>query len=380
MSKRLAACGGPNDSPGEPSQGGLQLQRRFRKLQFCLQRKKWQDKVMDLGRQIDQVGRLFGEAESLGPARQSSVSATHQAFDQIKRQACSLHQAITQGWVCKCRDLHVNLVMANRTKRSVSPKPPSPEFKVAFPLQPQSWTTADMAFTRQDAGNTFDTTMSSHFDKVVPTHVLPSADGVSTISSRVDTMSLTPSLFSTASKSTMPSSLISPAEYSQEQSKETVLTVTAGGKPFPVENLCEVIQARDLPRRSRMRIALAISYAILEFYPTPWLQDTCNKMDVRLLQRRDAEIMAESPFIPYQSSSSSGGPSCKQIQRSDDHSNVLLALGIIILELWLGRNIESCAFWKEHCDHRGAERKFTNFMAALEWQIDAIAEAGITQH
>lgn len=290
------------------------------------------------------------------------MSATHQAFDQIKRQACSLHQAIAQGWVCKCRDLHAaNLVMANRTKRSVSPKPPSPVLRVAFPLQPQSWATADMTFTRQDAWSNFDTTMSLHLGKDIPTHVLPSADGISTTSSRVGTMTLAPSLFSTASKSTMPSSLGSLAEYSQKQGKEAVFTVTAGGEPFPIENLCEAIQARgretcigflndgegsyyvfrsneslsftpsdvvrvvslgtllgykntagkdlmggtvhaqtpDLPRRSRMRIALAISYAILELYPTPWLQESFNKMDVYFFQRRDGAIIAESPFVPY---------------------------------------------------------------------------------
>ena len=63
-----------------------------------------------------------------------------------------------------------------------------------------------------------------------------------------------------------------------------------------------------------------------------------------------------------------------------DDSNALLALGIVIMEIWFGQTIESRSFYKDHCDACGNEKAFTSFTAALEWQRKAIDEAGVTFH
>ena len=44
---------------------GHRLQQRFRKLHFVTRKKKLRQQIVDLGMQMDRVGKLFGEAEAL---------------------------------------------------------------------------------------------------------------------------------------------------------------------------------------------------------------------------------------------------------------------------------------------------------------------------
>lgn len=136
----------------------------------------------------------------------------------------------------------------------------------------------------------------------------------------------------------------------------------------------------DLSRAQRMSIALALAYAMLELYPTPWLPQIFGKMDVYFFVRKDGEIMLESPFLLCMGPSNQGPVIEKTPSVNHDHSDALLALGIMIMELWFGQSIESRPFWKEHCDEKGNEKTFTSFTAAIEWQKKAIGEAGIILH
>lgn len=144
---------------------GHRLQQRFRKLNFIMRKKKWRQQIVDLGRQIDRVAKLFGEAEALAPARQSRGSVTHQAFGQVRSQASSLHKAIIKALACACDTPHtIKLVTAKRPKAPSSrqgPSPPGRTLKVSFPLCPRLWTMARTVLEKEDAWCSFDTTMVS---------------------------------------------------------------------------------------------------------------------------------------------------------------------------------------------------------------------------
>lgn len=441
-----------DDASGIKSHKGLQLQKKFRKLQFILCKKKWQEKVVNLGRQIDRLGKLFGEAEALAPARQSLLGATHRAFGRTKYQASSLHMAITKGWTCTCDKPHsFKLLMIRRHKITAYPETSSSVLKVCFSLRPRSGTNQANPVNDKDAWYTFDTTMvAPSGDSSLSRSKLQRGESYSSESGSVRP-TLAPTIFtettttaSSASRGRAPSPPQVPSRRKSSTSATTIPEST-----MPIDDLCRAIQIRGqeaclgylndgrgsyhvfhinssfsftsaeigrvvslgdilnhnghkakepghqsgsahvpvapkLSRRTRMSIALTLAYAILELYPTPWLPKIFCKMHVYFFQRSDGDIMVENPFLLCEALSAKDDcrpqPSPPPPPREDDHIGALLALGIMIMELWFGQTIESLSFWRDHCDDKGQEKTFTSLTAALQWQEQTKDEAGITLH
>lgn len=438
-----------DDASGSKSRKGHQLQKKFRKLQFILCRRKWQEKVVYLGRQIDRLGKLFGEAEALAPARQSLVGATHKAFGRTKCQASSLHKAITKGWTCTCDKPHsFKLVMIRRHKITASSETSSSVLKVCFSLQPRLGTNQTNPVNDKDAWYTFDTTMvAPSDDSSLSRSILQRGESYSSESGSARP-TLAPTIFTetttTASSASRGRALPPPQNPSRRKSFTSAITISES--TMPIDDLCRAIQIRGkeaclgylddgrgsyhvfninssfsftsaeigrvvslgdilnhdghkakepghqsgsanfpvapkLSRRTRMSIALTLAYAILELYPTPWLPKIFCKMHVYFFQRSDGDIMVENPFLLCEALSAKDDyrphPSPPA---EDDHIGALLALGIMIMELWFGQTIESLSFWRDHCDDKGQEKKFTSLTAALQWQEKTKDEAGITLH
>ncbi|KAK0742062.1 hypothetical protein B0T21DRAFT_448810 [Apiosordaria backusii] len=440
------------DDPGQAPTSALmtqRLQKPFRRLHFVMRKKRWREQIVDLGRQIDRVGKLFGEAEALAPARQSrgsSSTSSHQIFAQARTQASSLHQAIVKAFICDCDGPHAfKLIMAKQAKSMADPKTPkslSRVLKVSFPLCNRSWATARTVLEDKDAWCSFDTTMLSHVEENNPFLTEPSpGDRESFISSSSKSAPSTlPSIFSESTSTILdtPASSVlgSPPPHSSRKSSYAQPQVPSPGRPFPplpAQNLCQLIRTpRDsvsvaylndgcgsyhvfnlnpefsltsadvdhvvnlqnvlvhqpsdelsqatspLSRRHRMSIAVTLAYALLELYPSPWLPRSISKMDVYFFQRKNGEIMTQHPFVVCESSSvQQSGPLFPSKEGFADHSNALLALGIVIMELWFGQTLESRPFYREHCDKDGNEKPYTNFTAALEWQQKTIDEGGV---
>lgn len=148
---------------------------------------------------------------------------------------------------------------------------------------------------------------------------------------------------------------------------------------------CKTNASVNLTRAQRMSVALTLSYAMLELYPTPWLPHTFSKMDVYFFIRKTGDPITDHPFLVCRVASGKGRASPKPAIATaplpgQDHSDALLALGIMIMELWFGQSIESRPFWKDHCGQDGKAKRFTSLTAAMEWQKKAIGEAGIILH
>lgn len=445
---------------------GHRLQQRFRKLQFVIGKKRWRQQIIDLGRQIDRVGKLFGEAEALAPARQSRASGTHQAYGHVKSQASSLHKAIVKALACACAcdTSHVfKLIMAKPrnmlTDRSGSSGPPARTLKVSFPLCSRSWATSQTSLSEGDSWRCFDTTMmlppgvnantvpSSGFAESQSTISSASRDGRSSLSS-FDSIS---ARTETTTPLSMASDGCTPPWIENTPPYFGALVIsdsnTSSSTALPIQDLCGIIRtgtrdvntgyindgrgsyhiltsdpafsftsaeighvislkailadhdstsgheatpATTLSRRHRMSIALILAYALMELYPTPWMPRCLKKSDIYFFQKKDGTIMAENPFVLCESALSQHQPPQQQEQHAAaadpvrdepvDDSNALLALGIVIMELWFGQTIESRSFYKDHCDNSGKEKAFTSFTAALEWQKKTIDEAGVTLH
>ncbi|KAI0451143.1 hypothetical protein F5B21DRAFT_528256 [Xylaria acuta] len=395
MKTRLDRCGPPTDITTGSTLRRLQLQRRFRKLQFALRKDK----------QIDRVDKLFGEAEALAPARQSKTLITAQIFSETKEQASSLHKAISMGWrQCDCESPHAfKLIMKHRSHKTLSQIPASRVLKISFPRSARS---------RAKSKASVDEHNTCHNSP-------PSRTGSS--QSTTSTKSGGQTVWCQYTDNTLIESVASSTVPDQVQDKpilikdlchalQTYGTVGCLGylhdgqgahhifNPNPTFSFTSVevehpIHARsthdrrgadamipDLTRAQRMSIALTLAYAMLELYPTPWLPRNIGKADVYFFVRKSGQVIPESPFLLCDVSSSKNPTATHTPTLSHDHSDALLALGIIIMELWFGQSIESLPFWEDHCDEKGIAKPFTSFTAAIEWQKKAVGEAGIVLH
>ncbi|EXJ69723.1 uncharacterized protein A1O5_06794 [Cladophialophora psammophila CBS 110553] len=337
MAQKLKSCE-PLDEPADgTSHKGLRLQKQLRKLQFSLRKKRWQEQVVDLGRQIDRIGKLLGEAEALAPARQSRSSTISQYFEQAKKQALSLHKAITKGWTCGCRNDHTfKLVLARRSKGSHQLESGSPMLIVlSFSLRPGMWTRSE---TLTKVNIWTPTATSMNWGRIQPQVCQPGATTVPTTS--------------TTLSSGLRSRKISFQGNAQHWKHSDLLALTIPDKPLPISDICQSLQSigektclgyledgqgayhvfhtspsfcftsadvdrvislgaildktaqvsskrigPQLSRHDRLSIALTMSYAFLELYPTPWLPKGWDKTDVYFFQRKNGDIITEHPFV-----------------------------------------------------------------------------------
>ncbi|KAK8038032.1 hypothetical protein PG994_014799 [Apiospora phragmitis] len=405
MAQKIGACEIPDDNGQNPGTKGLHFQKRLRKLQFVLHKKKWVAEVSNLGWQIDRIGKLLGEAEALAPGRQSRTSATHHAVNRVRSQASSLHDAITRGWLNGCRESHTfKLVMSKQPKRTTPESDVSRMLKVSFPLRHRHWQKHLEPLSEDDAWQAFDassilsiqkanahqftseayqdastgTTLSAQVtssDQETTSTVLTEPDIPGRINNlcgaihmhREDTMLGYLEDESGTLHALNPNSSLSftSADISGVVRLDELLE--GGLQRHQKKPLSEMAYTSpQLPRRRRMAVALTLTYAMLELSSTPWLPGFFRGMNVYFFQRSNGEIMVDNPFV--------------REQQEVDHSKALLAIGIMIMELWFGQTIESRPFWKDHCDAQGREKEFTSLTAALEWQKKTRDEAGVMLH
>lgn len=157
---------------------------------------------------------------------------------------------------------------------------------------------------------------------------------------------------------------------------EKKVTVVREGRPSILE----------MTRSTRMTLALTLAHSLLELYPTPWLPKYWSKLDVYFFQRRNGDVLTQSPFLLGEVMSTkeyfrSESPKRQESPHlSQDHSPALQSLGILIMELWFGRAIESNTFWQQFCGPDGREHEYTKFNAAAKWQKRTEEEGGLPLH
>ncbi|KAK3364661.1 hypothetical protein B0T25DRAFT_493605 [Lasiosphaeria hispida] len=460
MSRKLKRCGSSDDLSGAAARKRYEIQKQFRRLQFSIGKKRWQEQVVDLGRQIDRVGKLYVEAEALAPSRQSRTSTTvHKAFRLVRCQAASLHKAISKAWTCGCEDSHTfQLLMDGRSRVAASQRLTRRPLTISFPLRSRAWAMPEVSLDDGDSWCAFQTTMVSPADSGSPFLAIPAGlprgpgSFLSDASSPSSTRTASTTLSAASTSATRSSGSLSSHERLPSRGR-SVSVITVPDNPTPIKDLCRVIRVGDgdlsaacledgqgsyhvlraspplsftsaevdrvvsleriltsvterrggarggdqtaapapeLSRRHRMSIALTLAYAMLELYPTPWLPQFCNKTAVHLFQHRDGQVLAEHPFVLCEATvrHQHGDPDpdpdpdsdARAVSRESDHSNALLALGIVIMELWFGQTIESRSFWDKCCNGQGNETEYTSLMAAMEWQKKAKDEAGVVLH
>ena len=122
--------------------------------------------------------------------------------------------------------------------------------------------------------------------------------------------------------------------------------------------------AIDLPRQHRFEMATHIASALLQTHRSPWLSAKWSKRDFYFLADMDSQSLHSShPFVSRNFLSSSNDeegdtahdspniPGNRQASEEDTRA-CLFTVGVIILELIFGHNIEDCSFRKDYLRQR----------------------------
>ena len=130
----------------------------------------------------------------------------------------------------------------------------------------------------------------------------------------------------------------------------------------------------SLSREDRLSIALIIANSLLELFSSPWLPDNWDKNNIYFFIDNGNRVMPECPFLVSNSVTIKESVNPK-------HSNALLSLGTVILELWFDQPLESQPCWRDSFGPGDIQTKFTKFNAAATWQGEKIgADGGRVPH
>ena len=154
--------------------------------------------------------------------------------------------------------------------------------------------------------------------------------------------------------------------------------------PLNSISLDQVLSSQEanpkLTRTERLIIASAITSSFLQLQATPWLNETFNKKDIIFLH---PEIEPAKPFTnkaylhhafpdrPSQSVQPSLSATPTSIQTT---RNALLALGIILLELWHGQLLVDQPLRQQFLSPTGQANQLTDRCAAELWHESLIGE------
>lgn len=133
-----------------------------------------------------------------------------------------------------------------------------------------------------------------------------------------------------------------------------------------------------IARQRRFEIAAHIASALLQIQTSPWLSTRWSKHDFYFL----ADFHTLYSNYPYVSqsfdsrfkdslASTTNNPICEE-----DTRTALFTVGMIILELIFGRNIESCKFRRLYYGANDQANDLTNICTARKWAENVLEDSG----
>ncbi|KAK5999132.1 hypothetical protein PT974_01521 [Cladobotryum mycophilum] len=147
----------------------------------------------------------------------------------------------------------------------------------------------------------------------------------------------------------------------------------------------------ELLRRDRFEIAAHIASALLQAYPSPWLPRKWSKNEFYLLVDTETHsVCSTRPFVSqsfveaHEEEEEEEEEEGKEDEAFDpyqlseeDTRDCLLNVGVIILELIFGQNIEDCGFYKDYCGKDGKPNDQTDMSAARKWSKKVVRDSGV---
>ena len=131
-----------------------------------------------------------------------------------------------------------------------------------------------------------------------------------------------------------------------------------------------------LSTQGRRKLALTVASSVLQLHDTPWLREDWNKHDIQVLEDGGAEVHKWA-FV----SQTFPVPTAIESARQKSESPVILngmifALGIVLIELCLGRAFESFRNPQDPLGANGEANSITDWCTAQRLLEDVYREAG----
>ncbi|KAL9633498.1 MAG: hypothetical protein Q9164_004664 [Protoblastenia rupestris] len=170
--------------------------------------------------------------------------------------------------------------------------------------------------------------------------------------------------------------------------KNQPLSLTSVPNTARLVALPEIIKAChaaniNIERHRRFEMSLHIASALLQVQMSPWLSKEWSKSDFFFL----ADLQNVYSDYPYVSQTFMTGP---QAMLQDNNSstpvpsaserdtrNIFFTVGVMILELIFGHNIEACSFRSHYYSTDGRPNDQTDVCAARKWSEKVLGECGI---
>lgn len=159
---------------------------------------------------------------------------------------------------------------------------------------------------------------------------------------------------------------------------------------FPLPELLDAYHQAtiDLPRQHRFEMATHIASALLQTHRSPWLSAKWSKHDFYFLADMDSQSLRSShPFVSRNFLSTSddeeedatlGTPNVPGNRQAseEDTRTCLFTVGVIILELIFGHNIENCSFRKDYYGKDNKPNDQTDISTARKWAMKVLGDSG----
>ncbi|KAI8635428.1 hypothetical protein F5Y19DRAFT_469299 [Xylariaceae sp. FL1651] len=174
-----------------------------------------------------------------------------------------------------------------------------------------------------------------------------------------------------------------------KSSKGLCVTVSNSVRLFQLPQLLEATHQAtiEIPRRNRFEMATHIASALLQTHLSPWLPAKWSKRDFYFLADMESQSLCSShPFVSryFLSSSEDEDGSVMEETTSVTHPQIseeetracLFTVGVIILELIFGHNIEDCNFRKNYYGKDNKPNDQTDVSTARTWAKKVLGDSG----
>ncbi|RMJ18496.1 hypothetical protein BHE90_000418 [Fusarium euwallaceae] len=173
-------------------------------------------------------------------------------------------------------------------------------------------------------------------------------------------------------------------------SKGLRMVISKRVRLFPLSELLDAYHQAtiDLSRKNRFEMATHIASALLQTHRSPWLSAKWSKCDFYFLADMDSQSLCSShPFVsrdflssPDNEEEASGYdtrnvPINRQASEEDTRA-CLFTVGVIILELIFGHNIEDCSFRKDYYGKDNKPNDQTDISTARKWAMKVLGDSG----
>lgn len=140
----------------------------------------------------------------------------------------------------------------------------------------------------------------------------------------------------------------------------------------------------EIARQRRFGMALHIASALLQIQMSPWLSSRWSKYEIYFLADSQT-IYSDHPYVSHIFVSGMNIPSVLSPKQpsnllpifEDDSRACLFTVGVIILELIFGCNIESCKFRHLYYGSNNQPNDQTDISTARRWAQQVLGECGV---